>query len=350
MLQKQYQRGALDTSLKIFVSASVAVKKPEKDAYRCIDTKCNEPVILCKGKKNIHHFRHNCNSKCQKYNKKKLNENDIHNDAQHYLRYLLETQEIIKIEKKCVKCDCHISFHKPLELTEKSNIFMEYPLKHDGRTIRADVAHVINETVVELYEILNTHKTDEINRPKNIDWYEFDCNEILDILYNPLKNKSLRCHRKITCECCLKSQLFLEEKNKMLDQANFITYCERSHSKGTLTSYPEVVFYPKIEPKKIYKLNINKDVKDKYKPYGAKWDAEKYTWYWEGHIEDMPPELTLKRRDFEIYKTNITFNEKDEYKKNYCIKWDNVKRYWYWEGHKEDAPQQLLKRIIKTST
>lgn len=50
-----------------------------------------------------------------------------------------------------------MSCHIPFELTNESPILVEYPMYHENRI----------------------HKTEEINRPKNIKWYDLDSHEVL---------------------------------------------------------------------------------------------------------------------------------------------------------------------------
>lgn len=47
----------------------------------------------------------------------------------------------------------------------------------------------------------------------------------------------------------------------------------------------------------------------------------------------------------EIVRLNISYNEKDIYKK-YGTKWNSENKFWYWEGDRDNIPQELKHKII----
>ena len=49
------------------------------------------------------------------------------------------------------------------------------------------------------------------------------------------------------------------------------------------------------KPVDIY-LNISFDDKDKYKKYGTKWNPNVKKWYWSGCKDKLPPELIPLKR------------------------------------------------------
>lgn len=52
-------------------------------------------------------------------------------------------------------------------------------------------------------------------------------------------------------------------------------------------------------------------------------------------------------REVVKYRLNISYNEKDIFRKQFNIKWDSDNNCWYYEGHIEEMPKTLLLRVSK---
>ena len=80
----------------------------------------------------------------------------------------------------------------------------------DGRSIKPDVMKTKVNEIVEIYEIFDSHRTDEENR-NNLNWYEFKATEIIDkyydASYNLFDTVLLKCCRQtIKCNKCVQAE------------------------------------------------------------------------------------------------------------------------------------------------
>ena len=71
-----------------------------------------------------------------------------------------------------------------------------------------------------------------------------------------------------------------------------------------------------------YFLYVNFFQKEQVKLLGAKWDPQVKKWYFEGDT------LKAELKEYEETVVNISYKDKDDYKKNFSIKWDAVKYQW----------------------
>lgn len=202
--------------------------------YKCVE--CNKDLILCKGKIRIPHFRHKSdNNPCNYY--KRPSESQIHKDAKLLLKSLLDKKVKLDLVRECIKC-------KKDEITTVdynniSNVNIEYRFEHNGLKI-ADVACTAKECVKYIFEIYNTHKTLEENRPEP--WFEIKaCDLIKSVNGNSCNNFSIKCLRDKECLDCYKKKydlnkleaecysFFKEVKEKIKERFtdNFIKYIKR---------------------------------------------------------------------------------------------------------------------------
>lgn len=155
---------------------------------------CNHDVILRRGEINRAHFAHKASTHpCSFY--ESPTESQIHRDAKHAMKSILEKGEDITIERKCHDKDCSYidSFEIP-RVTESSKIVLEHKFVCNGRRY-ADVAYLDNNEIFAIFEILHTHKTKEVCR--NGDWFEIKARDVINS-----DGKSLRCQRKFLCPKC----------------------------------------------------------------------------------------------------------------------------------------------------
>jgi hypothetical protein len=215
------ERGAIDQSNDEYSIPRYAIKSRQ---YKC--PCCNEMLILKKGLKNRHHFAHFAqDDKCQFYDETKKNQYDydrvnecnLHKQAKKILKRMLEDKTLI-VNRHCatMQCNTHIEFIiKPNELNE--TIEIEKPtILADGRLIKPDVIKMKGNEIVEIYEIFDSHRTDEDNRI-NLNWYEFKATEIIDkyydVSYNLFETVLLKCCRQtIKCTKCV-----IAEQNYLLE-------------------------------------------------------------------------------------------------------------------------------------
>lgn len=140
----------------------------KNDEYVCPE--CNRDLILCKGEKRIHHYRHKTDSAipCNHYSNP--GEAQIHKDAKRLIKSILERKIPFSIVRKCVSCDTSEEFDIP-EIDDTSKIILEYRFEYNGLKI-ADVAYIENGEIICIFEICNTHKTCSEDRPEP--WFEID--------------------------------------------------------------------------------------------------------------------------------------------------------------------------------
>jgi len=208
------ERGAIDQSNDEYSIPRYAIKSRQ---YKC--PCCNEILILKKGTKNRHHFAHFAqDDKCQFYDETKKNQYDydrvnecnLHKQAKKVLKRMLEEKTLI-VNRHCatMQCNTHIEFI--IKLKENETIEIEKPMNlADGRLIKPDVIKMSGNEIVEIYEILDSHRTEEDNR-MNLNWYEFKATEIIDKYYDASYNLFdtilLKCCRQtIKCSKCIKTE------------------------------------------------------------------------------------------------------------------------------------------------
>ena len=187
--------GAINKHTREYVYPKIANKK---DEYICPE--CNKDLILVKGEVRVHHFRHKVDTKtpCNHYNKP--TETQIHKDAKILLKTLLERKIPISFIRKC--CECYRSFNmETLEIKDNSVIKLEHRFEFNGPKI-ADVAWLNDDKLYCIFEICNTHKTRNENRPEP--WFEIDAETLItnanDDSLTLLEVPCIR--RQIICDKC----------------------------------------------------------------------------------------------------------------------------------------------------
>ena len=162
--------GAINKHTREYVYPKIANKT---DEYICPE--CNKDLILVKGEVRVHHFRHKVDTKtpCNHYNKP--TETQIHKDAKILLKTLLERKIPISFIRKCCECTGHSIWKLP-EIKDNSVIKLEHRFEFNGPKI-ADVAWLNDDKLYCIFEICNTHKTRNENRPEP--WFEIDAETLI---------------------------------------------------------------------------------------------------------------------------------------------------------------------------
>lgn len=183
--------GAINKNTGEYVYPKIANKNNQ---YICPD--CNKDLILCQGQIKAYYFRHKIdNNPCTYYDKP--SETQIHKDAKMLLKnYLLDNKIDIRFIRYCNKKCCKQRFRIPT-ISETSKIELEYRFNFNNTFKIADVAYIDNNNIVCLFEICNTHKTSESDRPDNIVWFDIDVNN----MYSNINNKYIfNCIRTFQCK------------------------------------------------------------------------------------------------------------------------------------------------------
>ena len=201
--------GAIDKLTNKYVYPKIANKNND---YLCPD--CNKELILCHGDIRIPYFRHKIDNinPCNYY--LKPSESQIHKDAKLLLKTLLENKSNISIIRKCISCDNKDKYKIP-EFDETSQIILEYKLEYNGLKI-ADAAFIDNNDLICIFEIYNTHKTENLSRPDP--WFEIDAQKFIKLVNdNNNDNLIIPCIRSTMCNKC-------EYKKKGRKSLNNILY------------------------------------------------------------------------------------------------------------------------------
>ncbi len=191
--------GALIKDTNKYVYPSIANKN---DDFECPD--CHRDLILRQGNKRAHHFAHyKTDNPCSYYTKP--TETQIHKDAKMLMKTLLHNNTHITMSRVC-RCCKENEYYEIPNRDDISNIEIEYRFEYNGTKI-ADVAFIENNEIIAIFEICNTHKTDNENRPEP--WFEIDAFTLINIanMANICQNKELEipCIRNELCDKCIET-------------------------------------------------------------------------------------------------------------------------------------------------
>jgi hypothetical protein len=193
---KYISLGAINKNTGEYVYPSIASKN---DKYICPD--CYKDLIFVKGNIKIPHFRHYSDKEpCTFYNHP--SESQIHKNAKMLLKKLLEEKRIENVIRSCNTCTNIIQTDINLNY---SKVKCEYKFDYCNKIKIADVACLNDNKLNYIFEIYNTHKTKEEDRPEP--WYEIDANDFMNNFNNinePSSKISLKCIRD-NCYNCLKN-------------------------------------------------------------------------------------------------------------------------------------------------
>jgi len=205
-----------EESTKKYILPNHAIKSKYKDAFRCCD--CNESLVLCKGDKNVDDFRHYKDTTCTRYEKPliKNEKKREHDEAKFQLKSWIEQEKVIRIKRRCCCCkqdeyECYTTIFDML-----TKVVLEHRYIFNDRNIFYDVAHLTyKDEIIEAFEIVDTHKTEEENRPEDIKWFEISASEIMKKAMERFGDNYeiiLNNERAFTCNECV-----IREKEKKIE-------------------------------------------------------------------------------------------------------------------------------------
>lgn len=254
--------GAINKHTREYVYPKIADKK---DEYICPE--CNKDLILVKGEVRVHHFRHKVDTKtpCNHYNKP--TETQIHKDAKILLKTLLERKIPISFIRNCCECAGRSIWKLP-EINDTSIIKLEHRFEFNGTKI-ADVAWINDDKLYCIFEICNTHKTRNENRPEP--WFEIDAETLItnanDDSLTLLEVPCIR--RQIICSKCREIK---KQKQAILIIA--------SHIKRNIYKQKYIIslnkYYKRLREKKereIYEKE-QREIREKFRIRQLKFDDE----------------------------------------------------------------------------
>jgi len=170
--------------------------------YKCPE--CEKPVHLKKGEIRIAHFAHNkSDNPCNFYNNP--GESEVHKEGKLVMKSLLDNKIQMKFYRKCRECCGQINFTiSKTNYNDDTRAVLEHSFKYNDSRKCADVAMLKGDKLKTIFEICYTHKTNECNRPSNIEWYEIDARNLIDKANNIQENKNLviKCLRNTQCDRC----------------------------------------------------------------------------------------------------------------------------------------------------
>jgi hypothetical protein len=158
------------------------------------------------------------------------------------VKKLIEDKYHIKFIRKCISkynCDEDRTFKIPT-FSDKFRVELEYGFNYNGKRM-ADVALLKGDKIICIFEICNTHKTAEENRPEP--WFEIDANKLIKD-YNDNKKEEIMMIECIRDYCCVECKEM--EYKKMIDvfcaniDLNYIKdklLCIKCHQKCTLNHH-----------------------------------------------------------------------------------------------------------------
>jgi hypothetical protein len=270
--------GAINKNTNEYIYPAIANKL---DKYICPD--CKKDLLFRKGTIRIAHFAHlKDDTPCTYYTRP--SESQIHKDAKMLLKSVLEKKTQITCIRNCSNDyygPCKPEEYEIPELSETSQILIEYRFNYNGLKI-ADVAYIDNGELVCIFELCNTHKTEEIHRPEP--WFEIDAKEFIQSVNSNTDMLTINCIRKKLCDNCVLVNCHrcnkLEHKYIMWTNTNS-KWCKDC----------DIEYWNRIH------LIVPFSDKDKIKSYGGRWDDLYKKW----HIGKDSPQKELIVSNWKIW-------------------------------------------------
>jgi hypothetical protein len=218
-MSNHFSMGAINKNTNSYEYPKIANKI---NKYKC--PFCDKEVIFRNGSINQPHFAHyKSNNPCNYY--ERPNESQIHKDAKLLMKKLLDSKSSIFIERDCNYCEKNEKFYNDNyeyiiysdEYTENTKIYLEYKFTYNNSVKIADVAVVENDKIKYIFEICNTNKTSENNRPEP--WFEIKADDLINKInlgenIDEDGNIGIKCIRKYKCESCK----YIEEQDQIKKQ------------------------------------------------------------------------------------------------------------------------------------
>lgn len=216
--------GAIKKDTKEYIYPKIGNKY---DEYLCPE--CNNDLIFVDGKIRKKHFRHKINKKnpCTYYDHP--NESQIHKDAKFLLKKIIDEKYDVNIVRHCDKCNEKNNYE--IIINDMYNVELEYRFNYNGTKI-ADVACIEKDKIKYIFEICNTHRTDENDRPEP--WFEIDAKKFIENV-NGISAKciDMDCIRNINCDKCTKKEK-RKKKNKKKAKKLVISWLNEKIKNGDL--------------------------------------------------------------------------------------------------------------------
>ena len=214
-----FNQGALDKDSKKFIEPKFAEKRKD---YSCPD--CKRDVFVKKGEIKIPHFAH----KSDPENRCTYNRNPSikqqHRNAQLKLKEILNNGLKINIRRRCL-CGICGYINGTIVNSHLGEGKIEYRFIFNNSPKYADVALIDGDSILCIFEVVDTHYTREEDRPDP--WFEIHANEINNI-ESDSKEIVLTCLRQIRSPECIKDE---EERirKKQLEEQQLKEEVERSN-------------------------------------------------------------------------------------------------------------------------
>ena len=233
------------------------------DTFTCFG--CKEIVGFRSGKINQPHFAHNkkFGECCSCYDNS--SDEQIHTNAILLLKNILDNGIQLIININCSTCKNISTIDIPI-VSSSSSIIAEYRFEYNGNTKIADIAYLTYNEISYIFEIYNTHKTSESDRPEP--WFEIDATNLIDTINNmdtPYTSIFLDCIRTKKCGCCI-SKICDDEEIDINEDNEFgiIYFNQRGAGCGKTYESIQNVLNPKFSEKTIFiyltKMHTAKDV------------------------------------------------------------------------------------------
>ena len=216
-IPQHFYMGAINKEKNEYVLPVNATKKTK---YKC--PVCDSDILFKSGKKRMKHFCHKAKSKCSYYNERS-NENPIHIEGKRLMKKLLDDKQKLFIWRKCKCCEEEEEVLTIDCYTDKMVSGEEHYFKHDSKKCFADVALIDDNETYFVFEIKNTHATDEDRRPSD-KWCEIDAEDfIIRMMQKTNINVDgeieIECVRDIRCnECEVKMAKKKEESDMKMEK------------------------------------------------------------------------------------------------------------------------------------
>ena len=214
---KHFTLGAMNKETENYEYPQIASKKSN---YKCPD--CNNDVLFRKGIINKPHFAHvKSDTPCTYY--EHPSESQIHKDGKLLIYNLLKLRTPIHMVRECEICHKSKSSGS-IEYATRCKPIIEHSFMYNEKQKKADVALIENKGNDYIFEIYNTHKTRETDRPEP--WFEINANVLIKEMnkypdYNTKGELLIKCIREHTCKKCIiekenKRLMRIERHNKMI--------------------------------------------------------------------------------------------------------------------------------------
>ena len=155
----------------------------------------------------------------------KENESIFHKEGKILIKGLIENGYKISFERLCKTSNfqhCRGALKIDSDIIgDNSIVNIEYHMRHNGKSIYCDVAHLINGEVKTIYEVYHTHRTAECNRPNNIKWFDIKVSDIYDKVNKVNeedKNIIFVCSREYECDGCKAYVIQQAEEDRLKEE------------------------------------------------------------------------------------------------------------------------------------